>query len=107
MPNGRSKGYKQTFDHSEREIVIMNDKARIEKAKQNLIDIARTSFERFQKKAIVNVIYHNEEDVKRLYENKCSKYKAEQLTDSLKAILYEESVKEVIVMDSINNGLFC
>lgn len=44
------------------------------------------------------------EDVKRIYDAKCRKYHPEELDEDMKKLLYEEAVKEVRIMNTVNKG---
>ena len=42
------------------------------------------------------------EAVEKVYETKCKKYKPEQLTQSMREVLYMESIEEVSYMEYMN-----
>lgn len=43
------------------------------------------------------------DDVEKRFNIKCNKYKEEDLTDELKNILFNESVREAALMNCVNN----
>ena len=47
---------------------------------------------------------HTYEDLMRIFEAKCKKYPPEELDEDMKMLLYDEAIKEVYTMNTINEG---